>query len=163
MVPKLRKYYLATIFVFLISGCSPKLPYDDATSKNTISPIPRFEIVGGLPTLMGPSVVYEGVWLSELEGSQFFENDLTIRERYGDIYFNTWLTLHVNDPKFPPKSELTKYKSAYGDYAANFVFVRFIGRRNVFPGPLGFGHLGTSKNEIIVEKVIIAKPLQRQI
>lgn len=110
---------------------------------------------------MGPSVVYEGVWLSEFEGSQFFENESRIREKYDDIYFDTWLSVPVGDPTFPPKSSFIKYRSNYGTSSANFILVKFVGRRNIFPGPFGFGHLGTSRNIIVVEKVISAKPLNR--
>ncbi len=143
----------------LVASCSN--PEEDEASPNGISPLAGYQIIDGIPTLMGPSVIYEGIWLSELEGSQFFENETRIRKLYDDIYFDKWLELRIKQPDFPPVSPSTEYQSNYGSNSANFAWVKFVGRRNLFPGPYGFGHLGTSKNIVVVQKVISAKPLSR--
>jgi hypothetical protein len=156
-----RSATLVAISSFALASCFEVDHRAEPDHFEARSPLPGIFIVGAFPEIMGQSVVYEGVWLAELEGSQFFENETKIREYYGDSYFDTWLALHISDPTFPPISPLIEYRSNYGTNSANFVFVKFIGRRNVFPSPFGFGHLGTSRNVMMVEKVISAKALTR--
>lgn len=144
-----------------VTSCKPHNTDADISEKSTESPAPGIFIVEGLPTFLGPSTVYEGVWLSELEGSQFFENENEIRDYYDEVYFDTWLSIRFRNPDFPPAAPITNYRTNYGPGSATFIWVKFEGRRNIFPGPFGFGHLGTSNKIVLVEKIISARPLKR--
>jgi len=156
-----RRVGFCTSLMALVVGCNPSGNSPEVSESSTQSPLPGIFIVDGLPLFLGPSTVYQGVWLSETEGSQFFENENVIRDHYDEIYFDTWLSMRFRDPDFPPAAPITNYRSNYGPSSATFIWVKFRGRRNITPGPFGFGHLGTSRNYVLVEKVISARPLKR--
>lgn len=152
---------ISACLIAFVTSCQQLDPGTDNSDQATASTVPGIYIVEGLPTFLGPSTVYEGVWLSEMEGSQFFENETEIRDYYDEVYFDTWFQMRFPDPDFPPNAPITNYRTDYGPSAATFIWVKFKGRRNIFPGPFGFGHLGTSKNIVLVEKVISSRPLKR--
>lgn len=156
-----RAIICASLTAFFIS-CQRHDTGADISEQATESSIPGIYIVEGLPTFLGPSTVYEGVWLSEMEGSQFFENGTEIQDYYNDeVYFDTWIQMRFSSPAFPPNAPITNFRTEYGPSSATFIWVKFKGRRNLFPGPYGFGHLGTSNNIVLVEKVISSRPLKR--
>lgn len=104
---------------------------------------------------MQPPRRHRGIWLDEFEGSRFFEGatdpaavrnmirDRARRERRGP--WGEWLEFARED------------KSTLPSRNARLLAIEFIGRRTLYRG--SYGHFGMSETQIIVDRVISARPV----
>lgn len=162
MIPfKLAVIGLSVFSACLISSCS-KSANNQPLAKTTESGLPGFRFIGILPNWVGPSEIFEGVWVSELEGSYFVEGDKIVRKYYTGEHIDTWLYPASKGMDFPQQSSPIKYESNYGTYEAHFAHVKFVGRRNLFGSSFGFGHLGVSQRVIFAERVLSFRPFEKE-
>jgi hypothetical protein len=106
--------------------------------------------------------VIEGTWVFMFEGSEFFEHRLPGQEC--EFYRNQagWLDYHPQaiDPSFDyerSRSSSGTYRSQNGEWPMNAFEVRFEGRRHL--APWGAGHMGLSKSEYTVDRMLSVKPI----
>lgn len=107
--------------------------------------------------------VIEGTWLYMFEGSSFFEQRLPDQECELNRHDASWLNYGIRQVYLRYGDERRSYPSAgtfrsqYGEWPMEAFEVRFEGRRNLMPW--GGGHLGTSKSEYDVERMLSVKPI----
>lgn len=100
-----------------------------------------------------PPREYDGIWLYEFEGSTFLEHAKVVPKKRPPWHSAPWLDY---DPvKIDPKPEYNRDDSGQGCFPIHAFAIRFIGRRD----PNGGGHLGSWNSNIIVDRVLSAKPL----
>jgi hypothetical protein len=144
----------------ILASCSDIPTEVESDRSSTISPLPGIFLAGGFfPEIMGPSRVFEGIWAIEFEGSAFYESALKPENILKDKRFDTWLDpgrsgIALQQPDDP---RINQFNDASDEFYIHYMRVKFVGRRNVFPGLYGFGHLGVYDKMILVENVISAK------
>ncbi|WP_332785682.1 hypothetical protein [Sphingomonas sp. PB1R3] len=118
------------------------------------------DVLAAIPTdecyKMLPPRRFRGIWLSEFEGSRFFEGETNANavvaklraerrdRRFGDEEWLSWKT-KPNSIQ-PLDSEQPR-----------LMLLDFIGRRTAYRGE--YGHMGASDSEIIVDSLIAAKAI----
>lgn len=104
----------------------------------------------------GPPKRMRGLWRTYFEGSLFCPEPARTCEpskegKGPEGYFVNDIWLHVADP-------IWKARNDAHDFETSLYAVDFIGRRNERPG--FFGHMGLSRNEVIVDRMIAAKRME---
>jgi hypothetical protein len=107
--------------------------------------------------------VIEGAWLYMFEGSNFFEQRLAGQECELSRDDESWLNYDIRQvyPRYGDERRsypsTGTYRTHYGEWPMEAFEVRFEGRRNLTPW--GSGHLGMSKSEYDVERMLSVKPI----
>jgi hypothetical protein len=105
---------------------------------------------------------YSGLWLRGFESSTFLENVDQVPTRAIDTRRADWL--EYSSEVGLPGIEHMAFDEAKGCYPVHAFSVELIGRRVTYPCSdedlvCGAGHLGGWGSEIIVDRLISAKPL----
>jgi hypothetical protein len=116
------------------------------------------DVVVGIPIdqcyKMQPAKRFRGIWINQFEESIFFDGardansvKAEMRRRLGTpAAYEEWLG-------WPEKMEPPLSRNM------RMVFLDFIGRRTAYPGR--YGHMGSSRSEIVVDRVISARVIYR--
>ncbi len=101
-----------------------------------------------------PPRIYDGVFVDEFEGQRFVPDDWPDGRRYSapDIWFEMD---EKSDLRVEPLVGIGDTKMA--DDRSRLWRVRFVGRETARPGH--YGHLGVSRRMILVDRLLIAKPI----
>ncbi|QIG79014.1 hypothetical protein [Stakelama tenebrarum] len=93
---------------------------------------------------------FEGIWRDEFEASRFFPNldHLPAPEEDSGI----WLSVDSVWNKLPPAVNEAAEKGVTTNYR-----IAFIGRKTSVPGH--YGHMGASREDIVVHRIIEIEPL----
>lgn len=133
----------------MASGCrpaegqSPVRPTDSSHAMDSSEPF---------PVTIEPAREFSGVWLDTFEGSPFLEGAIeTPASVSREQYFAAWLNI---DPQLVGVLKVPAGK--LDCYPVTSARLKFIGRRSVRPDPkmIGFGHMGVSRSEISVDRLI---------
>lgn len=109
--------------------------------------------------------IIEGTWLYMFEGSDFFERRFVGRECQLSHDEAGWLNYNIrqiypdDDDYEQSFSNAGTYHSGGGQWPMGAFEVRFEGRKRFTPW--GSGHMGMSKSEYEVDRMLSAKPIPR--
>ena len=133
--------------LFGLYPCTVRRDYDGIAVLENIRTDQCFKML--------PQKQYRGIWLDQFESSMFFEGELSVAVVEAKIRRDPrmrklrreWLSW--NEQQFKTQSSAPPQN--------RYFLIDFIGRRTAYPGQ--YGHLGMSRSEIIVDRMLSLRPV----